>query len=78
MTSREHSVGRAHCLAFTIDPVLQEEVKIGILIGFFLTEIAGWAILRVAPRATPAPKHYVRAHDSLSGPCLTVRERQEQ
>lgn len=37
-------------LAFASDPVLQEEVKIGILVGSCLAGIAGWSILRVAPR----------------------------
>ena len=42
-------------LAFAADPVLQDEVKIGILCGSILAGLAGWAILRVAPREVPAP-----------------------
>jgi NhaA family Na+:H+ antiporter len=47
-------------LAFANDPVLQDEVKIGILSGSILAGIAGWAILRVAPREIPAPEDHVR------------------
>jgi NhaA family Na+:H+ antiporter len=43
-------------LAFANDPVLQDEVKIGILGGSLLAGLAGWSILRVAPRRVPAPK----------------------
>ncbi len=42
-------------LAFADDPVLQDEVKIGILVGSTLSRLAGWAVLRVAPREVPAP-----------------------
>ncbi|WP_043829033.1 Na+/H+ antiporter NhaA [Muricoccus aerilatus] len=42
-------------LAFANDPLLQEEVKIGILGGSVLAGLAGWALLRVAPREIPAP-----------------------
>ena len=42
-------------LAFANDPVLQDEVKIGILTGSVLAGIAGWAVLRGAPREIPAP-----------------------
>ncbi len=42
-------------LAFADDPLLQAEVKIGILAGSLLAGLAGWAILRVAPREVPAP-----------------------
>lgn len=42
-------------LAFANDPVLQDEVKIGILGGSLLAGLIGWAILRVAPREIPAP-----------------------
>ncbi len=42
-------------LAFADDPVLQDEVKIGILCGSLLAGLLGWAILRIAPREVPAP-----------------------
>jgi len=42
-------------LAFADDPVLQEEVKIGILCGSGLSGILGWIVLRFAPRQIPAP-----------------------
>jgi NhaA family Na+:H+ antiporter len=42
-------------LAFADDPVLQDEVKIGILGGSLLAGLLGWAILRVAPRQIAAP-----------------------
>jgi len=42
-------------LAFADNPVLQEEVKIGILGGSVLAGLAGWSILRIAPRRVPAP-----------------------
>jgi NhaA family Na+:H+ antiporter len=42
-------------LAFASDPLLQDEVKIGILGGSILAGIFGWAVLRVAPREIPAP-----------------------
>lgn len=42
-------------LAFAKDPQLQEEVKIGILVGSSLSGLAGWALLRFAPRQIPAP-----------------------
>ena len=42
-------------LAFASDPVLQDEVKIGILAGSPLSGLAGGAVLRVAPREVPAP-----------------------
>jgi len=46
-------------LAFANDPVLQDEVKIGILCGSLLAGLLGWAILRIAPREVlaPAPVH---------------------
>ncbi|MFC7738889.1 Na+/H+ antiporter NhaA [Roseomonas sp. GCM10028921] len=47
-------------LAFANDPVLQDEVKIGILSGSILAGLAGWAVLRIAPREIPAPKADVR------------------
>jgi NhaA family Na+:H+ antiporter len=37
-------------LAFASDPVLQDEVKIGILAGSLISGLAGWAVLRVARR----------------------------
>ena len=42
-------------LAFADDPALQDEVKIGILLGSGLAGLLGWAVLRVAPRDVPAP-----------------------
>jgi Na+:H+ antiporter, NhaA family len=48
-------------LAFADDPLLQAEVKIGILGGSLLSGLAGWAILRVAPREVPAPPSAHRA-----------------
>jgi NhaA family Na+:H+ antiporter len=42
-------------LAFADAPLLQEEVKIGILCGSLLAGLLGWAVLRVAPREVPAP-----------------------
>jgi NhaA family Na+:H+ antiporter len=48
-------------LAFADDPVLQAEVKIGILGGSLLAGLLGWAVLRVAPREVPAPGKACRA-----------------
>ena len=42
-------------LAFASDPLLQAEVKIGILGGSVLAGLAGWLVLRFAPREIPAP-----------------------
>jgi Na+:H+ antiporter, NhaA family len=42
-------------LAFANDPALQAEVKVGILGGSILAGLAGYALLRVAPRDVPAP-----------------------
>jgi NhaA family Na+:H+ antiporter len=42
-------------LAFADDPALQDEVKIGILLGSGAAGLLGWAVLRVAPRDVPAP-----------------------
>jgi NhaA family Na+:H+ antiporter len=42
-------------LAFASDPVLQDQVKIGILGGSLLAGLLGWVVLRVAPREIPAP-----------------------
>jgi len=43
-------------LAFADDPALQDEVKIGILLGSGTAGLLGWAVLRVAPRDVPAPR----------------------
>lgn len=43
-------------LSFASDPLLQDEVKIGILGGSVLAGLAGYAMLRVAEREIPAPK----------------------
>ena len=37
-------------LAFANEPLLQEEVKIGILLGSLLAGLLGWSVLRIAPR----------------------------
>lgn len=42
-------------LAFPEDPALQDRVKIGILAGSLVSGLAGWAVLRVAPREIPPP-----------------------
>jgi NhaA family Na+:H+ antiporter len=42
-------------LAFENDLALQDEVKVGILVGSLFAGLVGWAILRVAPRQIPAP-----------------------
>ncbi|MBP1807644.1 Na+/H+ antiporter NhaA [Rubellimicrobium aerolatum] len=42
-------------LAFASDPLLQEEVKVGILGGSLVAGLLGWAVLRVAPRDAPGP-----------------------
>ena len=42
-------------LAFANDPLLQEEVKVGILGGSLIAGLLGWGVLRVAPRDVPAP-----------------------
>jgi Na+:H+ antiporter, NhaA family len=55
-------------LAFASDPVLQEQVKIGILGGSLTAGLAGWAILRVAPREVPPPPLMrARPHQSHPG-----------
>jgi NhaA family Na+:H+ antiporter len=41
-------------LAFANDARLQEEVKIGILAGSLVAGLAGWIVLRFAPRDVPA------------------------
>lgn len=43
-------------LAFADNPVLQDEVKVGILLGSMLAGLAGLAVLRFAPREIPAPR----------------------
>jgi NhaA family Na+:H+ antiporter len=43
-------------LAFAGDPLLQDEVKVGILIGSLAAGLAGWGVLRFAPREVPAPR----------------------
>ena len=43
-------------LAFADGPLLQSEVKIGILLGSGAAGLLGWAVLRVAPRDVPAPR----------------------
>lgn len=43
-------------LAFAPSPLLQEEVKIGILLGSLVAGLLGYGVLRVAPREVPAPK----------------------
>jgi Na+:H+ antiporter, NhaA family len=48
-------------LAFADDPALQDEVKIGILLGSGTAGLLGWAVLRVAPRDVPAPGTAARA-----------------
>jgi Na+:H+ antiporter, NhaA family len=42
-------------LAFAGAPLLQEEVKVGILAGSLVAGLLGYAVLRVAPRDVPAP-----------------------
>lgn len=43
-------------LAFANDPLLQDQVKIGILMGSVTAGLAGWLLLRLAPRRIPAPR----------------------
>lgn len=43
-------------LAFAPSPLLQEEVKIGILVGSLVAGVLGYGVLRAAPREVPAPK----------------------
>jgi NhaA family Na+:H+ antiporter len=43
-------------LAFADDPLLQSEVKIGILLGSGAAGLLGYAVLRAAPRDVPAPR----------------------
>ena len=38
------------------DPLLQDEVKVGILLGSLAAGLAGWGVLRFAPREVPAPR----------------------
>jgi NhaA family Na+:H+ antiporter len=51
-------------LAFANDPVLQAEVKIGILVGSVLAGLAGWVVLRFAPREIPASGNRAAASGS--------------
>jgi Na+:H+ antiporter, NhaA family len=51
-------------LAFAADPALQSAVKIGILGGSVLAGLAGFAVLRVAPREVPAPAFHAGARHS--------------
>ncbi|MFC4256233.1 Na+/H+ antiporter NhaA [Altererythrobacter xixiisoli] len=44
-------------LAFAGHPLLQEEVKIGIIGGSLLAGIAGWGVLRLAPATGARPLH---------------------
>jgi NhaA family Na+:H+ antiporter len=43
-------------LAFANDPLIQEEVKLGILLGSTLSGLGGWTLLRFAPRQVPSPQ----------------------
>jgi NhaA family Na+:H+ antiporter len=43
-------------LAFAGDPLLQDEVKVGILLGSLAAGLVGWGVLRVAPRDVPPPR----------------------
>ncbi|MDO9707227.1 Na+/H+ antiporter NhaA [Paracraurococcus lichenis] len=43
-------------LAFAGNQHLQDEVKLGILLGSGMAGLLGWAVLRVAPREIPAPR----------------------
>jgi len=51
-------------LAFANHPMLQDEVKIGILGGSFLAGLAGYTVLRFAPREIPAPAVHLRGAKS--------------
>ena len=42
-------------LAFADTPLLQEEVKVGILAGSLTAGLLGWLVLRLAPRDVPGP-----------------------
>ena len=42
-------------LAFASDPIMQDEVKIGILMGSLAAGLLGWIVLRIAPREIPPP-----------------------
>ena len=42
-------------LAFAEAPLLQDQVKIGILMGSLAAGLSGWLLLRLAPRRIPAP-----------------------
>ncbi|NKE47151.1 Na+/H+ antiporter NhaA [Roseomonas frigidaquae] len=43
-------------LAFANDPLLQDQVKIGILMGSLIAGLSGWLLLRLTPRRVPAPR----------------------
>ncbi|MBU8540059.1 Na+/H+ antiporter NhaA [Falsiroseomonas tokyonensis] len=43
-------------LAFAQSPLLQDQVKIGILMGSLTAGLVGWLLLRLAPRRIPAPR----------------------
>ncbi|TNC49161.1 Na+/H+ antiporter NhaA [Rubellimicrobium rubrum] len=47
-------------LAFANEPLLQEEVKVGILGGSLIAGLLGWTVLRLAPRDVPAPASAAR------------------
>jgi NhaA family Na+:H+ antiporter len=47
-------------LAFSTQPDLQADVKVGILCGSAIAGLLGWAILLVAPRQIAAPKAAAR------------------
>lgn len=42
-------------LAFADSPMLQDQVKIGILMGSVVAGLSGWMLLRLTPRRIPAP-----------------------
>jgi NhaA family Na+:H+ antiporter len=48
-------------LAFPGAPLLQDEAKIGILAGSLVAGLAGYTVLRIAPREVPAPGDRARA-----------------
>ncbi|MCO5070184.1 MAG: Na+/H+ antiporter NhaA [Rhizobiaceae bacterium] len=45
-------------LAFAQQPLLQEQVKIGILAGSLISGLLGWLVLYFAPREIPAPQEH--------------------
>ena len=52
-------------LAFANDPALQEEAKVGILVGSTAAAILGYGLLRFAPREIPAPRPWPAEQASL-------------